>query len=121
MTQLISVSTTKAVARLLRTKHTNQMTDEELAKVWAAHYGWSTREGGWVYDEKGTPVVQGWTGLARELVRRQYIKVGVGINWRLVPQVPRFKVAAPKRERSGYNRSLDLGLNQAVNTRRYSY
>jgi hypothetical protein len=93
MTEFISVSGTKAVQRLLRTKHTNRMTTIELAQVWAAHYEWSTREGGWVYDDRGTPVVQGWTGLARELVRREYIAEGVGINWRLVPQTPRFTVA----------------------------
>jgi len=106
-----SVTSTATYQRLLRTKHTNQMTAEELARVFAGHYGWGTRAGGWVYDERGRPVVQGWTGLARELERRGWIKPGAGMNWSRIPQTPHFKVDPPKRQGGIYSRHLDHGLN----------
>jgi hypothetical protein len=61
---------------------TSQMTDVELARTWAAHYGYTGRAGGWIYDPSGMPVLQGWDLFAQLLIKFGYITVGVGINWR---------------------------------------
>jgi hypothetical protein len=65
----------------VRNVPTWRMTDVELARVWAAQNGIVGKAGGWLYDAKGKPLVQGYTGLARILTRKGIIQVGVGIHW----------------------------------------
>jgi hypothetical protein len=79
----MSQSHVNEVARLMRTKATWQMTAEELAKIYGAQRGYSSREGGWIYNAAGRPVVQGWSAFADRLAARGRIRVGKGINWRL--------------------------------------
>lgn len=64
--------------------HTNRMTLVQLARVWADHFGYEARSGGWVYDETGHPVAHGWESFAGRLAARAYIEVGVGVHWRRV-------------------------------------
>lgn len=81
MNPLMTKTHAREVARLERTKATWQMTGVELAKVYAAHRGYYTREGGWVYTAAGRPVVQGWAAFAERLAVHGQIRVGKGINW----------------------------------------
>lgn len=78
----LSKTHAETAARLERTKATSQMTDIELAKVYAAHIGVSSREGGWIYSPTGAPIVQGWWQYAQILKNAGRIKVGSGINWK---------------------------------------
>ena len=70
------------------TKSTSQMNAIELARVWAEHFGYTARTGGWIYRPDGTPVVQGWDMLAKVLTSRKFVVVGQGINWRASGERP---------------------------------
>jgi hypothetical protein len=70
--------------RIPVTISTGRMTAEQLARVWADHFGYQAKAGGWIYDDRGRPVVQGWDGFVRRLVVRAYIQPGTGVNWRAV-------------------------------------
>ena len=78
----MSKSHAREVARLERTKATWQMTVIELAKIYAAHRGYYSREGGWIYNAQGVPIEQGWQAFANRLTNIGHIRAGVGINWR---------------------------------------
>lgn len=76
--------TTTAAAPATWSKSTRRMNAEQLARVWAEHFGYQGRQGGWIYDDRGRPVVQGWAGFAARLADRGYIRTGEGVNWRAV-------------------------------------
>lgn len=57
------------------------MTAEELARVVAEHRGYLAGVGGWLYTADHTPVVQGYSALAKDLEERGIIVVGRGIAW----------------------------------------
>jgi hypothetical protein len=65
------------------------MTEAELARVVAKHFGWEGRKGGWVYDDRGVPVAHGWSELGQRMASRGWIKEGVGVNWITIPLTPR--------------------------------
>lgn len=67
-----------------------------LARAWAEHFGYKGKPGGWIYDDNGRPVVQGWAGLAQRLIARGYIEPGVGVHWRRVDLT---KQQSPRRWR----------------------
>lgn len=68
-------------------KPTWKMSTEELARVWAAHYGLEARAGGWLYYE-GKPIVQGYHALGKALVRRRLVQEGAGVDWATVGLLP---------------------------------
>lgn len=68
----------------MTTKPTWRMNGTDLAKVFAAHFGYAGRTGGWIYDSNGRPVAHGWQAFAAQLTRRGWITVGQGVNWRRV-------------------------------------
>lgn len=80
-----SATQLRTVRSILRRKATWQMDAEELARVVADHQGWISSEGGWIYTQTGSPIIQGWTGLARRLSDRRVIVIGKGVNWRRLP------------------------------------
>lgn len=63
---------------------TRTKTAEQLARAWADHFGYQAKRGGWIYDDKDRPVVQGWASFGQRLRARGYITPGVGVNWRCV-------------------------------------
>jgi hypothetical protein len=65
------------------TKPTWRMTEKELAKVVAEHFGFTVR-GPWIRDDRGVPIAIGWEHLAKKLSKRKFIVQGQGINWRLI-------------------------------------
>jgi hypothetical protein len=81
-------------------KLTSRMTKEELAKVWAEHFGMKGAPGGWIYTDiketglswglgwTGKPIAHGWGDLANALIRTGCIEVGVGIDWRRTGEKP---------------------------------
>lgn len=95
-------------------KATSDMTAVELAKVWAAQFGYSGNHGGWIgymddrkpYTVAGrteyqwVPVAHGWATFAKVLEARKLIQVGVGVNWRLthlkLGETPRLAANAGK-------------------------
>jgi hypothetical protein len=83
MTDRIGRCVYAAPARYPETKPTWKMNAEQLARVWAKAYGWHTHHngGGWIYDDREHPRVQGWGELARELEAWDVIRVGRGISW----------------------------------------
>lgn len=74
-------------------KATRKMTAEELAKVFAEHFGYAGRPGGWIYDPQGVNVAHGWAPFAELLSQRGWIKTGEGINWRGAGERPRLPQA----------------------------
>lgn len=66
-----------------------RMAPVELARVFADHFGWAGRSGGWIYDQNGRPVAHGWASLASRLAALGWIQRGVGVNWRLAGETPR--------------------------------
>jgi hypothetical protein len=72
-------------------KATWQMSATELARVWADHFGYEGRPGGWIYDPRGRPVAHGWDEFTARLQRRGFIVRGQGINWRASGETPRFR------------------------------
>lgn len=64
------------------------MTAIECAKAIAQHLNWQGRQGGWIYDAQGKPLIQGWFGLAVQLKRLGWIVCrgsNCHIDWRKVP------------------------------------
>lgn len=61
-------------------KATWEMTSEEMARAWAAHYGLKGNRGGWIHASTG-PLAQGWFDLGRLLERLGVILPGRGIDW----------------------------------------
>jgi hypothetical protein len=70
---------------------------EAAARIIARHLGYEGREGGWIYDRHGRPVVQGYRGLAnrysRAIVARKVTDPRTGatvtryaIAWSVVPR-----------------------------------
>lgn len=86
-------------AGVRRSVPTWRMRAVELAREFAAHYGWTVRAGGWIYDGRGRPVAQGWDTLAGKLAGRGWIIEGVGINWRGAGERP--ALPRPSRSASG--------------------
>lgn len=82
------------MTRPVRRVGTWQMSAVELARVVAAHYGWRGGAGGWIYDDRGAPIVQGWQGLAALLERRGVLRVGVGVNWRRAPHTASWRLGS---------------------------
>jgi hypothetical protein len=72
----------------MRRQATWHMSEVELAHVWADHFGYTGRPGGWIYSPAGRPVAHGWAALARELSSRGWIREGSGINWRACGERP---------------------------------
>lgn len=88
----------------MASKGTWEMTAEELAKVWAEHFGYTGHAGGWIHRPDGTPVCQGWTALAEILTRRGWIRVTYGIDWRAsgeAPKLPRNANPGPQHRKRG--------------------
>jgi anaerobic selenocysteine-containing dehydrogenase len=46
-----------------------EATPEAAARIIARHLGYTGREGGWLYDQHGRHVVQGYAALARRYAR----------------------------------------------------
>jgi hypothetical protein len=93
-----------------RTVSTSQMTDVELAAVWAEHYGWKGLDGGWIADDLGIPVVQGWADLTRWLTDLGFIEVGKGVMWRATEQ--RWPWLRPDRQQDRLRRWRELSPEQ---------
>lgn len=70
-------------------KGTWQMSAVDLARVFARHFGWTGRPGGWIYTTDGRPICQGWDNLAEALTSRGWIRVGAGVDWRAAGENPR--------------------------------
>lgn len=78
----------------LSSKPTTQQTRVELARVWADHFGYVVLYGSnWIYSPINglgyrDAIACGWEELAAALERSDWIKEGVGVNWRLCGSVP---------------------------------
>lgn len=70
-------------------KPTWRMSASQLARVFADHFGFTGRKGGWIYSPAGRPVAHGWDSFAARLAARGWIKPGVGIDWRRAGEAPR--------------------------------
>jgi hypothetical protein len=70
-------------------KATWKMSRQELAKVFAEHFGFTGRLGGWIYSPTGQPITQGWDSFASKLQQRGWIIQGTGINWRAAGEAPK--------------------------------
>lgn len=55
--------------------------NEKAAKAWAKEFGYTGRQGGWIYDACGQPYTQGWGSLADSLRRRGAIAQGSDGLW----------------------------------------
>lgn len=72
-----------------------EMTDVELARVWAAHYGYGVRpRSNWIYTPAGRPVRDGWVSFAALLVQLGYVTPGRGIDWRAAHVAPHARTIA---------------------------
>lgn len=84
---------------------TSRMTEVELARIFADHYGYGTHrggtnsQGGWIYDKLGRPIEHGWVSFARYLAQLGYIKEGVGVLWRHADLRPPDRFICPKAGR----------------------
>lgn len=66
-----------------------EMTNVELARVWADHFGYGVRpRSNWVYTPSGVPVRPGWESFAELLVRLGYIVPNRGVDWMHAHRVP---------------------------------
>jgi hypothetical protein len=70
---------------------------EDAARIIARHLGYHGREGGWIYDRHGRPVIQGYWKLAvrlgRAIVPKEVTDPKTGqlvtryaINWGVLPR-----------------------------------
>lgn len=78
----------KGIYGVRRNVLTSRMTEVELARIFADHYGYGVRTTGivksnWIYDQLGRPIECGWVSFAKYLTQLGYIKVGVGVLWRM--------------------------------------
>lgn len=71
------------------TKASWDMNKVELAKIFAEHFGFTGKLGGWIYSPAGQPVAHGWDQFASRIARRGWIKTGSGINWRGAGETPK--------------------------------
>lgn len=62
-------------------KSSSEKTARELALDFAKVRNYEGRDGGWIYNPAGKPVVQGWDSFAKWLIRKGWITPGVGIDW----------------------------------------
>ena len=46
---------------------------ETAAKIYAVVHGYEGRNGGWIYNAEGRPIVQGWRPFADRLERTRHI------------------------------------------------
>jgi hypothetical protein len=53
----------------------------KAARAWAKQHGWEGRPGGWIYNPRGKPVVQGWWSFAEMLKRKSWISEGADDKW----------------------------------------
>lgn len=66
-----------------------EMTNVELARVWADHYGYGVRpRSNWIYGPTGRPVRAGWEAFAALLVSIGYVVPERGIDWQLTWRLP---------------------------------
>lgn len=88
-----------AIKPPVTTKATWEMTEVELARVFAEHFGY-TRRGNWISRPDGVAVGCGWDHFAQRLRQRGWIRVGQGVNWRAAGEHPR--LARATRNERGY-------------------
>jgi hypothetical protein len=69
-------------------KATWAMSEPQLARVFAEHFGFTGRPGGWIYSPAGNPIAHGWSAFGANLAQRGFIKVGQGVNWRRAGERP---------------------------------
>lgn len=56
------------------TTSTTFKTPLAATKAWAKANDYEGRPGGWIYNAKGRPVIQGWAGLTGILVRHHVLR-----------------------------------------------
>jgi hypothetical protein len=53
----------------------------KATRAWAKVHGYEGRQGGWIYDPQGSPVVQGWWNFAQIQKRKGNIAEGADDKW----------------------------------------
>lgn len=83
-------------------KATWKMSRRELAQVFAEHFGWKGTGGGWIHDDRGLSVAQGWDELGNKLAAKGWIEAGVGVHWiRIERDVQASGATQPRLRRTG--------------------